>query len=221
MGTFFSKYAFINVSLYGDSFIESSRSVTLLFNSLGWTALVNDDMVDSMLFCCNLSTGLLCMLVGYLYSQGVGLDGTSTTMLSCFSFFGGMMISMVVSKVMSSAVATVIVCFADDHNALETTHPDEYRALSDAWIDCNCHPAVSKQGILDVESPMVIDPTFPRSYVANRGTYKPPKGYAGLPVSDNGLEYEKEKEATLSKFTQRSNLAGLQRDEDDEETVTF
>ena len=159
------------------------------------------------------------MLVGYLYSQGVGLDGTSTTMLSCFSFFGGMMISMVVSKVMSSAVATVIVCFADDHNALETTHPDEYRALSDAWIDCNCHPAVSKQGILDVESPMVIDPTFPRSYVANRGTYKPPKGYAGLPVSDNGLEYEKEKEATLSKFTQRSNLAGLQRDEDDEEVT--
>lgn len=229
--TFFSKYAFVHVSLYGDGFIESSRSVAVLFNSLGWTALVNDDLVDSMLFCVNVSTGLICMLVACGYSSASSMNATSSNMLAIFGFVGGMMMSMVVSKVMSSGVATVFVCFAEDHSALELTHAEEYKALSDAWIDCNCHPAVSKQNVFDHENPMHAankgtpnDPSFPSSYVMNRGTYTPPgatQQYTGLPgrdLSESGLEYEKEKESVYEKFSRQS---GFRRDSDDEETVTF
>ena len=228
--TFFSKYAFVHVSLYGEGFIESSRSVAVLFNSLGWTALVNDDLVDSMLFCVNVSTGLLCMLVSCGYSSASNMDNTSSNMLAIFGFVGGMMMSMVVSKVMSSGVATVFVCFAEDHTALEVTHAEEYKALSDAWIDCNCHPAVSKQNVFDHENPMhankgvLSSPSLPASYMMNRGTYTPPgstQQYTGLPareLSESGLEYEKEKETVYEKFNRQS---GFRRDSDDEETVTF
>lgn len=231
--TFFSKYAFVHVSLYGEGFIESSRSVAILFNSLGWTALVNDDLVDSMLFCVNVSTGLLCMLVAFGYSSASGMNNTSSHMLAIFGFVEGMMMSMVVSKVMSSGVATVFVCFAEDHAALELTHSEEYKILSDAWIDCNCHPAVSKQqNMFDHENPMHAgkgipsDPAFPPSYLMNRGTYTPPgaaqsQQYTGLPgrdLSESGLEYEKEKETVYEKFNRQP---GFKRDSDDEETVTF
>jgi hypothetical protein len=139
--SFFSKYALCYVAVYGDGFIESSRAVATLFTQKGWTALVNEDIVDSMLFCCNCAVGLLCMLVGYLYALSVGLDSANRSLLTVLGLFGGMMMSMVVSRIMSSAVATVFVCFAEDHTALEATHPDDYKTLSDAWIDCNCHPA--------------------------------------------------------------------------------
>ena len=43
------------------------------------------------------------------------------------------MLSSVVMKAISAAVSTVFVCFAEDHEALETSHPEEYKALSDAW----------------------------------------------------------------------------------------
>lgn len=139
--SFFSKFALCYVAVYGDSFIESSRAVATLFTQKGWTALVNDDIVDSMLFCCNCAVGLLCMLVGYMYGLSVGLDSANCSLLTVLGLVGGMMMSMVVSRIMSSAVATVFVCFAEDHTALEVTHPEDYKMLSDAWIDCNCHPA--------------------------------------------------------------------------------
>jgi len=79
--------------------------------------------------------------VAYFYSKAVGLDPTSQGLMTALGFLTGAMMSMIVAKIMSSAVATVFVCFAEDHQALEITHPNEYRSLSDAWIDCNCPPA--------------------------------------------------------------------------------
>ena len=41
--------------------------------------------------------------------------------------------SQVTLGVISSAVATVFVCFAENPEALENTHPAEYTRLTQAW----------------------------------------------------------------------------------------
>lgn len=218
MMTFFSKYALCYVAIYGDGFIEASRSVATLFNQKGWTALVNDDIIDSMLFCCNMSVGVICMSVGYLYGSGVGLENSNRTLLSAFGLVGGGMMSMVVSRIMSSAVATVFVCFAEDHSALEVTHPEEYKMLSDAWIDCNCHPAVCTGIDNEAASSTSNDASLPKSYIANRGTYKPPGELSVPSAVDDGAK-PSSRNPSYEYFSRQSN--SFRRDSDDEETVTF
>ena len=69
-------------------------------------------------------------------------------------------------------------------------------------------------------------PTFPKSYVVNRGTYKPPTEYMQLPSADDsssgignaGADSSRVQQAV---YEQCSRTHSFPRDADDEETVTF
>jgi len=130
---FFNRYAFCYVALYGVDFVSASRSVMKMFSERGWMALINDDIVDVVLALGNVIGGVLLMYIAYGYAQGVGLSGTNVTVVTLLGLFAGFLFFQIAVKVISSAVATVYVCFAERPDVFETTHPALYRELQDAW----------------------------------------------------------------------------------------
>jgi hypothetical protein len=60
---------------------------------------------------------VVCVLVAYAYSVAVGLTAVNTTVLTLTGFFGGFLLFVVTMKVVSSAVSTVYVCFAERPDA--------------------------------------------------------------------------------------------------------
>lgn len=131
--TFFNRYAFTYVAVYDYSFMDASRAVSSLFLQRGWTAIVNDDIVDSILFLGQTIIAIVSSLVGYAYSVKVGCNTVNMYLITLLGFFAGYLMAVVTLKAISSAVATVYVSFAEAPDSLERFHPDEYNALRGAW----------------------------------------------------------------------------------------
>ncbi|KAG5178022.1 hypothetical protein JKP88DRAFT_281523 [Tribonema minus] len=61
------------------------------------------------------------------------MSGLFTALLASFGVRMGYNLAAVAVSVVSSAVATVFVCFAQDHNALAASHPELWLELMQAW----------------------------------------------------------------------------------------
>ena len=109
MVEYFNKWAFVYVGLYGFSFMEAGKNVMTLFRNRGWTAIIADMMIDTVLFMVSLGVGLLIGILSVGIAAVTG-QGDGATMV--ISFFIGAMIGYAVSatlfSVVSSAVNTVI-----------------------------------------------------------------------------------------------------------------
>ncbi|OQR81102.1 hypothetical protein ACHHYP_16762 [Achlya hypogyna] len=143
----FNKYAYVQVALYGKSFYDAGLDTMLLFREKGWTAVVNESLVSSVLstgcVVVGMATGLVG--VGWLYvttaystSEHPAQEGhwdsfsvMMTTFMLCNAI--GYAMCAVVSSILDSIVATVFVCFAEDPVALHITNSDEYIGIVDAW----------------------------------------------------------------------------------------
>jgi len=133
--TFFNRYAFTYVAVYDYSFMDASRAVSSLFLQRGWTAIVNDDIVDTILFLGQIIIAVVSSLVGYAYSIQVGCNLTNLYQITMLGFLAGYLFAVVTLKCISSAVATVYVSFAEAPDSLERYHPEHYHELRGAW---NC-----------------------------------------------------------------------------------
>jgi hypothetical protein len=61
-------------------------------------------------------------------------------MAAFFSFLAALGMAGVMSSIISAAVHTVFVCFAQGPEALASTHPEHLARLGAAWV--KFHPAV-------------------------------------------------------------------------------
>jgi hypothetical protein len=68
---YFCKWAYVYVGLYGYGFIEASSNVINLFRTRGWTTIITDTLVDTVLFMVALAVGALTGIVGLLIGSGV------------------------------------------------------------------------------------------------------------------------------------------------------
>jgi hypothetical protein len=95
--------------------------VVNLFLTKGFTTLINDNLLDNVLSLGHLVVGVLCMLVGYGYAVVVGLGHNSSyaALLAMSGFFIGYSMCMLTLNVISSATATVYVCFAENPSSLQ------------------------------------------------------------------------------------------------------
>merc|ERR1711977_528938 len=64
----FNRYAFVYVATYGVDFKTAGRSVFELFKSKGWTAIINDDLIEQALTLGCVVVGCLTGVVGYALS---------------------------------------------------------------------------------------------------------------------------------------------------------
>jgi Plasma-membrane choline transporter len=137
---YFNKWAYIYVGLYGFSFMEAGSNVMTLFRNRGWSVIVADMMVDTVLFMVSIGVGaitaLLTTAIGYLMGDGYLMDNRDATALviaAAFGFIVGYAMSSSLFSVVSSAVNTVIVCYAEAPNEFQANHPKLSDQMRTAW----------------------------------------------------------------------------------------
>jgi Plasma-membrane choline transporter len=131
---YFNKWAYIYVGLYGFSFMEAGSNVMTLFRNRGWSVIIADLMVDTVLFMVAIGVGaltaLFTALIGYLFGSR---DGAVIGVAAVFGFIVGYAISSTMFSVVSSAVNTVIVCYAEAPNEFQANHPQLSDRMRTAW----------------------------------------------------------------------------------------
>ena len=131
---YFNKYAFVVVALYGKNFRSSGSEVWSLFRTRGWTAVINDDLVEMVMQVTCIGIGVVTAFVGGLvsFSQSGGTL-SSVYIPVLIAFFIGFFMAMTILGVVDSAVKTCFVCYAKAPLALHATHPVHFHRITEAW----------------------------------------------------------------------------------------
>jgi len=132
---YFNRWAFVFVAVYGLEFKEAGQKTHSLFRRLGWTAIVNDDLIQNSLALGCLVTGAFVGIVGFTYGMGAGLGSDNALELAIWGLVIGYFLTKVLMGLVDSAVATVFVCFAQDPKAFQRTHPELYEELVGSWAE--------------------------------------------------------------------------------------
>ncbi|DBA00301.1 TPA: hypothetical protein N0F65_001496 [Lagenidium giganteum] len=144
---YFNKFAFCQVAIYGKDFQTAGYDSLVLFRARGWTALMSDNLVSSVLSIGCLVVGVTSGVIGSAWAH-VALQCSAKeavayphecetfnvillTFVACSSI--GYAMCGLVSSILDSNVATIFVCFAEDPAALARSNPQEHTRLVDAW----------------------------------------------------------------------------------------
>ncbi len=131
---YFNRYAYCFVAIYGYDFLKAGKAVFSLFKRLGWTTIINDDLIENALTFGSLGVGIFTALPVYFYTLvDDSVDSTTQFLLVFGCFIVGIVMSSITLNVVSSAVATVFVCFAENPAAIFQTHPSDGNTLGSAW----------------------------------------------------------------------------------------
>ena len=135
---YFNKWAYVYVGLYGYDYLIAGKKVLELFESRGWTTIINDNLVQRCLVLVALTIGTITGFIGILMARAtgwatstVGEDSDRIVFLICFVV--GMCITNILMGVVLSAVDTVIVSFAEAPAEFETNHPALYQNMVTKW----------------------------------------------------------------------------------------
>lgn len=131
--SYFNKYALCYCAAYDLSFIDASKAVLGLLMSRGFSALLNDDIVDTLLFFADVAAGVATCLVAVLYCRAVGLDTTDSTLLAVGAFFIGWLATSTLTRTLGSAASTVFVLFAESPDDFAEAHPQQSFLLHGCW----------------------------------------------------------------------------------------
>lgn len=132
---YFNQWAFVYVGLYGFSFMEAGKNVMTLFKSRGWTVIISDMLVDSVLSLMAVAVGVLTGIIGIFVAQAAGIDLSQGKVAAPFflGFVFGFALSATLFSVVSSAVNTVIVCYAEAPAEFQQNHPKLSEDMRSAW----------------------------------------------------------------------------------------
>lgn len=119
---FFNRYAFAFIAMDQMSYMTASQAAVRLFATKGLGALVNNDLLDLVLAVLTWTIAIVCMAISYLYCKYVNLTHSYSYLLAAVALGGGLIISKIVFAPLTSAIATVYVCFVRDPKAFEV-HP--------------------------------------------------------------------------------------------------
>lgn len=136
---YLNKWAYIYVGLYGYSYLDAGRNVISLFAAKGWSSIITDDLANNVLTMMSFMIASLTGLVGYVLASmnndllvDFGLESPGGTGF-LFGLFIGFIFSSLVMSVVSSAVDTVIVCFAEGPAEFDANHPELSANMLNAW----------------------------------------------------------------------------------------
>ncbi len=108
----------------------------------GWSAIINDRLLNRILLLgvfviTAVTTAVVVTIVGHFS----GVDSDAQVAAGVCAALIAASVAMVIVSVVEGAIATVFVCFAQDHATLAHNHPEDHRVLSEAW--CLAHPDVA------------------------------------------------------------------------------
>lgn len=130
---FINKYAYTQVAIYGKSFMEAARDTWTLLTSRGWDLIINDDLTGLVLACGMLAGGffsaLVASAVAFTIFHSTATTGSALVLVSIVGFLLGVFLTGVAMAVVSSAVATTFVVWAQCPNEIAINHPDHSEEL--------------------------------------------------------------------------------------------
>mmetsp|Transcript_15057 Transcript_15057/g.31044 ORF Transcript_15057/g.31044 Transcript_15057/m.31044 type:complete len:516 (-) Transcript_15057:127-1674(-) len=132
---YFNKWAFVFVGIHGFSFMEAGKNAMTLFRTRGWTAIITDTMIDTVLFMVSLGVALLIGTLSVVIGATMVNVEDSNTMAASFilGFLLGYGICATLFSIVSSAVNTVIVCFGEAPNEFQMNHPELSENMLATW----------------------------------------------------------------------------------------
>ncbi|KAI8063901.1 plasma-membrane choline transporter-domain-containing protein [Gongronella butleri] len=133
----FNNYAFSGVAIYGKSYIESAKRTWTLIKDRGIEAMINDNLINNVLFLGALLVAVLTSLLGYLYllvdQPAYNQTGNMTPVIVLICFIVGLSMFSTVAIVISCGVSTTYVCLAEDPQALQRTQPKLFEMIRQTW----------------------------------------------------------------------------------------
>ncbi|KAE8147507.1 plasma-membrane choline transporter-domain-containing protein [Aspergillus avenaceus] len=131
--TFFNRYAFCHIALYGKPYIQSAKDTWTMMKDRGVDALVNDCLMGPVLTMGSVFVSYVCALLAYLYLQfthpSYNNDGDFTAVIMAFSFVIGLQVCQIFMTPVGSGIETIFAAMAWDPQALIQNHPDLYYRL--------------------------------------------------------------------------------------------
>lgn len=132
--SYFNKWSYIYIGLYGYDYLTAGQKVMSLFSERGWTAIINDSLVNRVLVLMCVIIGALTGCIGLLFAGWVSEFGGAASLVAfTVPFLLGTSMACVFMSVVESAVDTVVVCFAEAPLEFERNHPGLYAQMVTAW----------------------------------------------------------------------------------------
>lgn len=169
---YFNKWAFVYVGLYGYKYMDAGKMAMSLFKSRGWTAIVSHNLVGRCLSLMIFSIGAITLLTDTILIEMI--LGSSTDYKHIYASLGGafgqvvgpliafacgVSIASATMNVVSSAVDTIVVCFAEAPAEFEENHPELSKTMNDAftvaWPEFDLALDEEKDSTKRLDSPVV------------------------------------------------------------------
>ncbi|CAD6889275.1 unnamed protein product [Tilletia controversa] len=130
-----NKYAFINVALYGSSYIEAAKATFTLLQQKGVDVIVNDSLVNTVWLMGSFAIGILTALFSYIYlKESNSNPGESSSIIILASFVFGLQISLSLGAgTIGSGVSTLFVALAEDPEVIATRDPELFEMIRSAY----------------------------------------------------------------------------------------
>jgi len=130
-------WAYPYVGLYHYGLKEAGHKANELFDKRGWSRIVTDDLITSVLFLCSLViggvSGCFSVMLQILDSTGLTSFGHPVYVSFMIGFMIGIVLSAVLFSIIDSSVSAVIVCFAGSPVEFHNNHPELSREMRFAW----------------------------------------------------------------------------------------
>lgn len=125
------------MGLYGYTFVEAGKNVINLFKTRGWTTIITDNLAQSVLSMLSAAVGLITGLVALAIAHARGMVFGDELGASAAAFLIGFVVGMVLTSTLltlvSSAVNTVIVCYAEAPGEFQQNHPKLSEDMRATW----------------------------------------------------------------------------------------
>ncbi|KAL7421524.1 pH nine-sensitive protein 1 [Cryptotrichosporon argae] len=123
----FNKYAYIEISLYGKAYIPAAKDTWRLMQDRGIDALINDNIVGSVILIGSYVNGFLCAVFGYFYlkftNPAYNASGQYSAPIILYSFLIGIMEMTTIGAAIDAGVSTIFVGLGEDPMVLAERSP--------------------------------------------------------------------------------------------------
>ncbi|KAF7321412.1 hypothetical protein MKEN_00661700 [Mycena kentingensis (nom. inval.)] len=134
---YINRYAYIEIALYGKSYIAAAKATWRLLQDRGVSALVNDTIVGMTLTWGGYAVGLICSLFSYLYLRftepAYNANGDYTPAVLLFAFLIGLQCSLTLSSALEAGVSTIFVGLGEDPHILALRAPALFGMIAEAY----------------------------------------------------------------------------------------
>ncbi|VDB96491.1 unnamed protein product [Peniophora sp. CBMAI 1063] len=134
----FNRYAYIEIALYGKSYVKAAKDTWRLIKDRGVDAIINDSIVSNVLAWGALCNGLLLMLAAFLWvhfkeHESFQDNGGELIAAMVFAFVVGVQLEQTLASVFESGVSTIFVGLAEDPGVLAIRSPQLFGLIADRY----------------------------------------------------------------------------------------